>query len=67
MTNLKTLSLLVEEEDKMTEEAEIANMIVNLKRLERLKYKGHVDISDVMTKLSVKEISSKGFKYYDFS
>ena len=67
MTNLKTLSLLVEEEDKMTEEAEIANMIVNLKRLERLKYKGHIDISDVMGKLSVKEISSKGFKYYDFS
>ena len=67
MTNLKTLSLLIEEEDKMTEEAEIANMIVNLKRLERLKYKGHIDISDVMGKLSVKEISSKGFKYYDFS
>lgn len=67
MTNLKTLSLLIEEEDKMTEEAEIANMIVNLKRLERLKYKGHIDISDVMAKLSVKEISSKGFKYYDFS
>ena len=38
MTNLKALSVLVEVEDKMTGETDIANMIVNLNKLEKFKF-----------------------------